>query len=136
MKKQLDVANWTEVGYQPLVYDDNWQVALLNWEPAIDLQNIGEIERHINTDEVFILWRGQSALFVSGANGLQVEDMQAGVIYNVKRGSWHNLVSTQDASIIIVEKRDTHLTDTEIRRMTEIEIFQPRKNLPAWVENR
>jgi hypothetical protein len=130
----LQIFNWQGVGYQPLVFSHDWQVAILNWEPVFDLDNAGEIERHNLTDEVFILWRGRGALFVAEPAGLRIEDMQPGVLYNVPRGVWHNLLATPDASWIIVENRDTHLHDTEIRKLTSDELAQLKENRPPWLK--
>jgi len=129
----LEVHEWSEEGYRPLVFFGDWQVALLNWEPIFDLERLGEIERHTETDEVFVLWRGRGALFVTTEDGTVVTDMEPGVIYNVPQGTWHNLLATRDASWVIVETRDTHLHDTEIRQMTAEELAQIRRQLPAWV---
>ena len=129
----LEVHRWPEVGYQPLVFCAGWQVALLNWEPLFDPANLGEIERHNETDEVFVLWRGQGALFVAtGDDKLELTELEPGVIYNVPQGVWHNLVATRDASWIIVENRDTHLHDTEIRQMTERERELLSTQWPDW----
>ena len=65
----LEVLSWADTGYRPLVFSDGWQVALLNWEPIFDLANVGEIERHNHTDEVFVLVRGRAALFVVTPDG-------------------------------------------------------------------
>ena len=81
-----------------------------------------------------MLWKGKAVLFVSTKAGLQVEEMQTGVVYNVRKGVWHNLLSTRDAAWIIVENRDTHLHDTDIRQMTADEWNTVRENLPAWLE--
>jgi hypothetical protein len=62
-----------------------------------------------------------------------VADIRPGVIYNVPKGVWHGLLATRDASWIIVEDRDTHLHDTEIRQMNADELRQLRTNLPEWV---
>ena len=131
-KPSLEVHNWAGEGYQPLVFGEGWQTALLNWEPLFDPTNLGEIERHVETDEVFVLWRGRGALFVATEAGIELTDMEPGVIYNVTRGTWHNLVATRDASWIIVENLDTHRHDTEIRQMTEIEREQVLRQLPDW----
>jgi mannose-6-phosphate isomerase-like protein (cupin superfamily) len=134
MNTSLEILNFSEEGYKPLVFSADWQVAQLNWEPIFDLKNAGEIERHMNSDEVFILWKGEAVLFVSTKEGMQVQEMQPGVIYNVRKGVWHNLLSTHDAAWIIVENRDTHLHDTHIRQMTADEWNNLNQNLPAWIE--
>jgi mannose-6-phosphate isomerase-like protein (cupin superfamily) len=129
----VDICTWEEAGYKPLIFSHDWQVALLNWEPIFDLDNAREIERHKETDEVFVLWRGRGLLFIAASLGLKVEDMTPGVIYNVRKGTWHNLLATHDASFIIVENRDTHIHDTEIRVLTEVERQQLKANLPDWL---
>jgi mannose-6-phosphate isomerase-like protein (cupin superfamily) len=129
----LEIFNWTGQGYQPLVFSHDWQAALLNWEPIFDLDNVGEVERHTQTDEVFVLLNGQAVLFTIGADGLQVVDMQPGVIYNVSCASWHNLISTRDARWLIVENRDTHLNDCEFRPLTSPEKADLLSHVPDWV---
>ncbi|MCE1252192.1 MAG: hypothetical protein LWX83_01450 [Anaerolineae bacterium] len=125
---------WKGEGYQPLVFSQDWQVALLNWEAVIDAENIGEIERHNQTDEVFVLQSGRAVLFTICDDEMQAVDMQAGVLYNVTAASWHNLIATRDASWVIVEKRDTHLYDCEYRRLTADELNKLKGLLPDWLE--
>ena len=132
-KPGLEMHQWDQEGYQPLVFFAGWQVALLNWEPVFDLQNLGEIERHCHTDEVFVLLKGKAVLFTIDAEGnLNAEDMLPNTIYNVTQGSWHNLISTRDAAWIIVENRDTHLGDTEFRQMKDGERTLLFSLLPDW----
>ncbi len=133
-ERGLQVFTWNETGYQPLVFSHDWQVASLNWEPTFELEKLGEVERHNHTDEVFILTKGKAVLFTIDAQGLQVEEMIPGAVYNVRQGVWHNLTSTRDASWIIVENRDTHLHDCEFRLLDAEELCELKLNLPAWVK--
>lgn len=128
----LEVHEWNGTGYKPLVFSHDWMASILNWEPIFDLEKVGEVERHNRTDEVFVLTRGRAVLFTIDAQGMQIEEMKVGVIYNVCQGVWHNLTSTRDASWIIVENRDTHLHDCEFRRMRADEMTHLRANLPSW----
>lgn len=136
MAETLETHTFTDPGYKPLIFFDGWQVALLNWEQLFDLDNAGEIERHNQTDEVFVLWRGRALIFTSDGKRLQATQMQPGVVYNVPAGAWHNLLASRDASWIIVENRDTHLGDTELRQMTPAEWEQLRAALPLWVKEK
>jgi mannose-6-phosphate isomerase-like protein (cupin superfamily) len=129
----LEILSWTESGYKPLVFAAGWQVALMNWEPLYDLESAGEIERHNHTDEVFVLLTGRAVMIVVTPAGVQVEDMQPGVIYNVRKGVWHNNLSTRDASWVIVEDRDTHLHDNGFRQLTAEELAALKAQLPDWV---
>ena len=129
----LEVHKWQGEGYKPLVFHDGWQVALLNWEPLFDRRNLDEIEQHNQTDEVFVLVKGRAVLFTHTEDGdFEVADMIPGVVYNVPAGVWHNLVATQDAVFLIVEDRDTHLHDTEIRPITTTELHMLDAQLPDW----
>lgn len=58
----LEVYEWSDEGFEPLVFTEGWQAALLNWEPLFDRRNLDEIERHNHSDEVFVLLRGRAAL--------------------------------------------------------------------------
>jgi len=130
----LEVHEWSEDGYKPLVFSHDWQAAILNWESIFDLEKIGEVERHNQTDEVFVLTRGRGVLFSVDEQGMQIEEMKPGVIYNVCKGVWHNLTSTRDASWIIVENRDTHLHDCEFRKLSADEMTHLKAHLPVWIE--
>jgi mannose-6-phosphate isomerase-like protein (cupin superfamily) len=131
----LGIHSWDADGYKPLVYTDGWLVATLNWEPLFDWPNVGEIERHMETDEVFVLTKGQAVLFVVSPEGqMQIEEMQIGVVYNVPQGVWHNLVSTRDASWIIVENPDTSEQNSEFRQLQPAEKAQLAAALPEWAQ--
>ena len=133
MHSQIESFAWVDPGYQPLLFSDGWQVAILNWEPAMEPGNIAEIERHINTDEVFILGQGRAALYTEIENEIQLVDMEAGILYNVPKGRWHNLVMSREALLWIVENIDTHLHDTEIRKLNSDEIGRIQSLFPLWV---
>jgi len=50
------------------------------------------------------------------------------------KGVWHNLTSSHDASLIIVENRDTHLSDCEFRQLSNEELAHLKTNLPKWIK--
>ncbi len=131
----LEVYEHNTAGYQPRVYSRDWMVALLNHEDIMRLENALEIERHAQTDEVFILLNGQAALYlVAGDRPLQVVEMKPGSIFNVLKGTWHNLLATEEAKFAIIENRDTDKYDTEIRKLTEMELEVMHRQLPDWIK--
>lgn len=134
MADALEVYAYEGIGYAPLIFSAGWQVALLNWEPLFDRKNLTEIERHKQTDEVFVLLKGQAVLFTRPESGtLAAVELALGKLYNVPRGVWHNVVATRDVVFAIVENRDTHLHDTEIRPITHEELQALDAQLPPWV---
>ena len=75
---QVQVLNWTGQGFRPLVEYGGWTVALMNWEQRFDLSGVGDIERHTETDEVFVLTHGKSVLFIATEDGIHAFDMVPG----------------------------------------------------------
>lgn len=132
MNQPVESYEWHGPGYQPLVFFDGWQVAVLNWEAALNPARISEIERHVETDEVFILGQGHAALYTEIDHEIHMQDLKMSVIYNVPKGLWHNLVVSNDAILWIVENKDTHLHDTELRALTSFELDHVHRILPDW----
>jgi ureidoglycolate hydrolase len=130
----IELFKYEQPGYQPLVFSQDWQVAILNWEPAALVAAITELERHIYTDEVFVLTHGTAALVTSSKEGLVITEAIPGVIYNVKMGSWHTVIGLLGSSWIIVENRDTHKNDTEMRLLTKEELLSFHEQLPEWAQ--
>jgi hypothetical protein len=107
----LEVHEYTDAGYRPLVDYEAWRVAILNYDDELLPQNITRIQRHDETDEVFVLLRGRCILFIGegeeSVTAVFAQDMEPLKIYNVKRGVWHTHTLSEDAMVLIVENRDT-----------------------------
>ena len=65
--------------------NEKWMVGIKNWKPMNDTANINNLERHNETDELFILLKGQCTLLYANEteNGLKmklilVEDSSTG----------------------------------------------------------
>ena len=95
--------------WQVAVQFEQWQVAYLGY--CERFASLTGMERHMLTDEVFVLLQGKAVLYLEEA---QVE-MEQGVVYNVKKGEWHHIVVSPDASVLVVENRNTTLENTERR---------------------
>ncbi len=112
MKKHLlEISFHDGSGYMPLVDFDEWRVAMLNFSHDLLPENIRSMQRHNDTDEVFVLLQGKCILFVAdgtaSAGAIYAEDMEPLKGYNVKKGVWHSHVLSPDARVLIVENRDT-----------------------------
>jgi ureidoglycolate hydrolase len=107
----LDIIEYTGEGYLPLIAYGAWRVAILNTIDELLPENIGKLQRHDNTDEIFVLLKGRCILFV-GTGTDRVEeihavDMQPLKLYNMKRGTWHTHTLDQEAMVLIIENDDT-----------------------------
>ena len=119
--KLLEVSTFTGDGYKPLIDFNCWRVALLRYCADMDPDMMASLERHMQTDEVFVLLEGKAALFLAGGDGseeLSVEMMQSGLLYNVKQAAWHTAVLSRDATILLVENQDTCRDNSEYYPIT------------------
>ena len=107
----LEIHEYHGQGYQPLVNSHIWRVALLNFTPNLIPDRIDEIQRHNETDEVFILLRGRCILFLGEGNDsvtrFYAQDLEPFRLYNIKRRVWHTHVLSPDAKVLIVENQNT-----------------------------
>jgi hypothetical protein len=106
-----EVYEQTGEGYLPLVDYESWRVAVLSYSDELLADEIRTMQRHDETDEVFVLLRGRCLLFLGG-NSDRVEEiipleMKPFKIYNIKKSVWHNHTVSKDALVLIVENRDT-----------------------------
>jgi mannose-6-phosphate isomerase-like protein (cupin superfamily) len=63
-ERLLQVTEYTGEGYQPLVDYGSWRVAILRYIDELLPQNITNMQRHDETDEVFVLLSGRCILFL------------------------------------------------------------------------
>jgi hypothetical protein len=107
----LEISQYTGEGYQPLVDFENWRVAILRYIDELEPQNLSTMQRHNETDEVFVLLEGRCILFLGEGDStitrIHAQDMEPLKLYNVKRACWHTHTLSKDASVLIVENRDT-----------------------------
>ena len=135
ISKYLQTFTWDGEGFQPGIECRGWLAALMNWELRFDPAGIGPFERHNQTDEVFVLLLGQGALLVGTPAGIQVVEMQPGVIYNVTAGTWHSAVGTRDVRWLVLESSDTSRENSEYRTLNPEDVASVRAQLPDWGRN-
>ncbi len=119
----MQISEYDGQGYRPLIDSAGWRVAVLRWAPSMLPEKMEFLERHTQTDEVFVLLNGMATLILGGngpqANDIFMQDMEKGKLYNVKRNAWHSILTSQDATILIVENQDTGEVNTEYSRISE-----------------
>lgn len=122
-EKILEVKQHLGDGYQPLVDYGEWRVAILRFEPGLKSENIDNLQRHDETDEVFVLLQGRCVLFL--ASGDQTIDelypieLESNKLYNVRKASWHNHVLSEDAVVLVVENMDTTYDNSPRVKITD-----------------
>jgi ureidoglycolate hydrolase len=110
-KNLLEIREFLDPGYRPVIDFGEWRVAILNYLDEIHPEQIEKMERHDETDEVFVMLKGCGILFIGEGDKnierIHVQVMEYGKIYNVKCSVWHAVVLSQDGSVLIVENRNT-----------------------------
>ena len=119
----IEICEHNEPGYMPLIDYQSWRVALLNYI-ADDLpEKINRMQKHNETDEVFVLLAGRCILFLGEGNESVVKvhavDMELYKVYNVKKGVWHWHTYSEDARVLVVENRDTVLENSPLAFLSE-----------------
>ncbi len=112
----LEIRDHNLAGYKPVIDYTSWRVAILNFSNELRAEKITALQRHNETDEVFVLLRGRCILFLGQGDQtittIHGQDMTPHTIYNVKKGVWHSHTLSEDAMVLIVENRDTTLDNS------------------------
>jgi hypothetical protein len=128
----LEICDYAGLGYQPLVDYGTWRVALLNFIDELLPERLEAMQRHDETDEVFVLLAGRCILFLGEGQEtvgpVYAEDLQPLKLYNVKRGAWHTHTLSESATVLIVENCDTtddnspkvSLSEAQRRQLVEL----------------
>lgn len=107
----VEIREYTGVGYRPLVDFGAWRMAVLRAIDELLPEKLATMQRHLETDEVFVLLAGRCILFLGeGADSvtaIQAVDMEPLKLYNIKRGAWHTHTLSAEATVLIVENVDT-----------------------------
>lgn len=107
--KGLTVKDYEGEGYDRTFTYSSWRVAFLNFAERFD--HITYLERHLLTDEVFVLLNGTAELLI-GETGAPVS-MENGKLYVVAKGAWHNIRVSPDAKVLVIENSDTGKENSE-----------------------
>lgn len=107
----IEIRDYTGEGYRPIIDYGAWRVAILRYHPELEPAAIHNMQRHDETDEVFVLLAGHCILFLGEGSDeiltVHAINMQPFKAYNIKRGVWHTHTLDHNAMVLIVENQDT-----------------------------
>lgn len=107
----ISVADCEGPGVGCAVEGKEYTILLLNFLPRLAPDKITDMQRHLETDESFILLQGKAVLFVAKGDDvpgkLEHLVMEPGKIYTVPQNVWHTQSMTEDAKILLVENSGT-----------------------------
>ena len=129
----IQAYNPKEQGFFPVVFFGQWRVAVLNYCDIVEKELLYRLERHVETDEVFVLQKGGAWLILGGSGddpaNVETFPMETGVVYNIERSCWHHIVMTQDASVLIVENADTGDANSAYANLEKADIERLKKEI-------
>lgn len=112
----IEVLEYHGEGYKPLMAFGAWRVAVLNYTAELTPAHLTKMQRHDQTDEVFVLLKGHCILFLGegreSVERIHAVDMQPGKAYNVRKSCWHTHTLSEGSQVLIVENDDTALANS------------------------
>jgi len=124
----VQVGSSFEQTYKPVLNFHGWKVAMLRYFDVVAPENFHRVERHWNTNEVFILTAGQADLIVFDGDEQPAQGyvfpMEVNVAYNVQLSVWHHVVMSPDAHIILFERSETGPETTDYVELSAATIAQ------------
>ena len=65
-KNLLEITGYDGEGYVPLIDYSHWRVAELRYCEELEVDKLKDMQKHDETDEVFVLLEGDFTLFLGG----------------------------------------------------------------------
>ncbi len=119
----IEIREHNNPDYKPLVDYQSWRVAIMNYTADLLPEKIKRMQKHSETDEVFVLMKGRCILFIGEGEErvakVHAVDMELYKLYNVKKGAWHSHTFSEDARVLIVENRDTVIENSPFVGLSE-----------------
>lgn len=113
----VETGSCFEQRFEPVIETGDWRIAVLRQCANVMPGDVQRVERHNETDEVFILTVGKADLIIleeiADKQKPHVIPMQQNVAYNVKRSVWHHVNLSEDGHIFLFEKANTSTGNSE-----------------------
>jgi hypothetical protein len=129
----LEIGQFFDDGYKPVLDFNGWRVAMLRYSEFVDAKQLHQVERHRNTNEVFILTAGQADLILCDAGEVPqnayVLPMKHNVAYNIPSYGWHHVMMSKDAHIILFERTETSAATSDYAKLSIGQLETIKANL-------
>ena len=118
-------------GLKRVYENDAWMVGVKNYKVANDAAHFDEIERHRETDELFVLLSGSCALLSAWEEGrtlrFEATAMLPGAVYSIPKKLWHTTITKPDTKLVLVEDPRTGQANSDVRKLDALELEAARK---------
>lgn len=107
-----------------------WMVGLKNYKPANDAKLFTEIERHRQTDELFLLLEGSCVLLSAFEEGgvlrFEARAMERGVLAVIPSGLWHTTITRPGTRLALIEAPGTGAANSDVRLLSGTDLAAAR----------
>jgi len=118
-------------GMQRVYENEKWTIGVKNWKPANDITGIDMLERHNESDELFVLLSGKCMLVSAEetAFGMKFDkvDMEPNKVYNIPKTMWHNTITQKNTKMVLIEDVSTGMANSDIYKLNAEEIAAIQK---------
>ncbi len=108
--------NIEQSGFNRFIWNEHFITAFITRSEAYSDGLVKIMKRHNDTDEVFVLLKGNATLLTREELGAECEvtKLEPLTAYTVKSGTWHHLAASEDAALFVTESGalDPKKTDT------------------------
>ncbi len=116
-QRLVEIGKSFEQTYKPVLDFHGWKVAMLRYFDVVAPETFYRVERHWNTNEVFILTAGQADLIIFDGDEAPTKGfvfpMELNVAYDIQQSVWHHVVMSPDAHIILIERSETSVDTSD-----------------------
>ncbi len=113
----MEIFTYTGQDFKAVLESGEWKIGILRWSERFSAFRI--MERHLLTDEVFVLLEGTASLYESeDGSCFTRQEMQKNRVYNIPKNIWHHITVSENATVLVVENRNTSRENTQKQEVT------------------
>ncbi len=122
--RQIEVHSFEAEGLKKVYDNGSWFMGIKNYKPANDLANLDCLERHNETDEIFVLLAGGCVLLTAeetafGGLAFEALSMEPRRVYVIPKGLWHTTVTAKDSKLVLVEASGTSEKNSDVLKLSK-----------------
>lgn len=107
----MQIYDYIGSDFKAVMSFEGWKIGILRYSERFS--DFKVLERHIATDEAFILLEGEAVLYENETP----TKMEKCKVYNIEKGVWHHIVVSEDATVLVIENSNTSKDNTERKWM-------------------
>lgn len=132
-KNLLEVGEYFGVGFQPVLNFDGWRVAMKRYGEGTSPAKFHSVDRHNETNEVFILTEGKAEMLLMDGDDVPTEihlfPMKLNVAYSIQQSAWHHVFMSEDAHILVFERSNTSRENSDLYELDAETIAKVRAHV-------